>query len=229
MASHTSTPALSGISGGEAVSHTEIDHGLGRRDRFFETLSEKARAEGIEDYHIVPLRSAEESTDSSATNFISVPLQSFMRDMCEKTLASFYSTKDPAEREAQELADRAVHETMKELVSPEAVLFIPPDEFSKVHKELQKLAEEMVKEARTLASKHCKKLPVNEESVKRGLKRDIGARKFQARHHAMFHSINRANEAPETGIAPVAAIDSQYGSIGAGHGRYIASLPINRS
>lgn len=220
---------LQGVSGGENVSPTEIDHGLGRRDKFFETLSEKAQQEGIENYTVVPLRNAEESTDSSTTNFIAVPLQKFMGDMCEKILASYYTTKDPAEREAQELADKAVKDTMKELVSQDAILFIPPDEFGKIHKELQKLAEEMIKESRALASKHCKKLPVNEESVKRSLKRDIGARKFQARHNALFQSINRANEAPETGIAPVAAIDGQYGSIGAAHGRYVASLPPNRS
>lgn len=222
------TKPLEGVTGGEDASLATIDHGLGRKDDMVELLSAKAQQQGIDDYTLSSLIKDQPDTPVDSTNLIAMPLRQFLDECAEKTLGSFYSTKDPGEREAEELADKAVKETLKELVAQDAILFIPPDEYTMVRKQLENVAEAMIKESKALAREHCKKLSVTEETVKHRLRNDMKAKKFRDRHNALFHPINAANEAPETGIAPVARIDGRYGSIGAEHGLCIG-LPLPKS
>lgn len=222
---------LPGVTGGDAVSPTQITHGLGRKQDFHALLTAQAIAQGLDPATVLPAsaQSENESDSSNAGNAIDIPVQKLVLERWDHHLARYYSTLDPAAREARELADQVVRDTLRELVAPEAVLFVPPDEFHRVHQELTKLAEAMIHDAQAISHKHSQKhaakLPVNEESLKRGLKRNLTARKFRDRHNALFHYPGIQHCAPETGIAPVAAIDGKYGSIGAEHGRYRATLP----
>lgn len=238
------TTPLDGVTGGESVLLSQVDHGLGRKDDFFAAIRSQAAANdpvtteststegGIHGAHALGNAAlgtldsglpadATTSTSGTPANAIDIPVQKFLVDVWRESLTSFYSTEDPAKREAQEMADRAVRETLKELVAPEAVLFVPPDEFARVRQEMQQLAEAMVKDAQVLANKRCKNLPINEETLKRGLHRDLTARKFRDRHNALFHYPGIRSSAPETGITPVAAIDGSYGSVGPDHGRIL--------
>lgn len=223
--------SLTGVTGGQHVAAGQADHGLGRKQDFLDTLAAKAVEQGLDPAVVLPqnAKPEAESDGGAASNAIDIPMHKLVLERWDHALASFYSTDDPAKREAQELAEKVVRDTLRELVAPEAILFVPPDEFTRVRLELTKLAEDMIKEAQGLANKHCKKLPVNEETLKRGLRRDLTGRKFRDRHNALFHYPGVQHCAPETGIAPVAAIDGKYGSIGAEHGRYRATSAVGPS
>ena len=218
-----------GVTGGINVSLAQTSHGLGRKDDFFAKLAADAAQLGITDYAL-PTGCANASAEDgeNARNYIAVPLRGLFDAAAYNVAAHSSSSASGLDRQAQELAERVTQEALKELVHPSAFLFVPPDEFAIVHRELQRLAEDLVRESQALAEKHARKLPLSDESLKRSLKRDLHARRFRDRHNAMFHYVNAANEAPETGIAPVATIDGQYGGIGAGHGRFVATLPQKR-
>lgn len=220
MVNRKSEPALDGVTGGEDVNLLQLDHGLGRKRDFLEKIAAAAEEQGLAPTPVADDTKTE--TSSAPRNAIDLPVQKLLLETWERGLAQFYTTEDPLKREPQELADKVVQSALRELVAPEAVLFVPPDEFSKVRKELQELAEQLVKDAQKLANKHTQKTPVNEESLKRSLTRDLGARKFRDRHNALFHYPGIGKSAPETGLQPVGAITGSLGSVGPDHGNYRA-------
>jgi len=136
----------------------------------------------------------------------------------EKAFASAAGENaDPETLHAAELAERA----LRELLPPQAYLFISPTDLMQASKEATRIAEETIKHARD----HEKEAPKSARlygRIKNKLAHDIRA--LRVRHDGRMHIFPyTALSAPDTGVATIAIIASQQQSIVGDHGRYGAS------
>jgi len=191
-------PALAGISGGENVKITDAGHGLGRADDLNAALLRSAQAQGITGY--VPLTIATQQPLADATseappsNAIALPLPQLLHDAVEQSCPA--PSADAQQRDLSELIERSIHDSLRELLPPNAMLFIPPEDFTQLRTALVREAQEMVGEMRALAASHCKKTPVNEQALRNKLRRDLASVRFRDKYSEVFDAVREAKEAP---------------------------------
>lgn len=126
---------------------------------------------------------------------IPIPLHRILGEHLDQTLP--LDETNEANRIVRDTVKQALHE----LLPADAMLYVSSEDFHRIHQDLQKQAEAYVKEAVVLASKHAKEIPVNKESVTRGLRRELASPKFKDRHYELLNAIARAKLPPEIGTA----------------------------
>lgn len=192
-------PALPAeVSGGMSVAmHESPDHGLGKKDDMEKTLARAAQEQGAA--VIDKTANDTSTTDTASQNAIALPpMREQLLKACERGFAGAYSSEDPMRRDALELADRVVSDLIRELISPTAALYVPPDDFARMHRELRDLVESFAREMLGLASHHCKKLPVSEASLRSKIGRDFRDPQFRHKHRELFGYLEAARTAQRT-------------------------------
>ncbi|MFZ4124955.1 MAG: hypothetical protein ACOYJ2_02635 [Rickettsiales bacterium] len=139
----------------------------------------------------------------------------------ERGLKTEFEEERDATKEVIEAATVAAREALAAILPPQAFLFVPPDELFRAQQEAERLAREFAKE-----SLNTQKAPDKDAMSKGGktgdLKRSLGKklRGLSLRHDGRMHIYPYSEQyAPETGITPVAKIESRHQSIVGDHGR----------
>lgn len=139
----------------------------------------------------------------------------------ERGLKTEFEAERDATKEVIEAAIATAREALAAILPPQAFLFIPPDELFRAQQEAERLAREFAKE-----SLSTQKTPDKNAMSKGGktgdLKRSLGKklRNLSLRHDGSMHIYPFSQQyAPETGLTPVAKIESRHQSIVGDHGR----------
>jgi hypothetical protein len=182
-------PLPADVTGGLPIAASEnLDHGLGNKDEFAETLMKAAQEQGVT---MAPKPAGDDAPD----NTIAIPMHETLVNASLAKIASFYSTQDPARREALEIAERVLSDLIRELISPTAALYVPPDEFAQLHRDLLSYVEAFASDVAQRSSKHCKRPPIDEAALRNKLASDFRDPAFRHKHRKLFGHLEAAKTA----------------------------------